>query len=1123
MIKEEVKRLPPKPSVINELFALSGNVCALEEENLFSKEGYIGQICHIEAASVGGPRFNRNSNNEERRAKNNLLILCSNCHKRIDNKANIDKYPVEYLREIKALHENNYRNNKSELTPKQENYLLERFNDFKKELAVIQNHLGRVKIFKKFETLRAKFDPTTTLLENNLIYYTVKEESKNQNYLNRIIKNKQNQYLILGNPASGKTTLGFFLHFELSKHNIQSYYVDIDKIKDYTTLFDDIFILSDFSVMLFVDNIHLNIPLAIEIYQKAHEYPNITFIYSSRVIDKENQIDDTGLNIYEELKNTAYKIEYSEIEFKDKISGIVEKRKKQTQNENDIRKVGNLNSVYNTVNKNLLKLNLLLDLWCRNTVSLDNIDDNKLNTDLFARYLSKVQNSENIELFTSFAVLGSFEVGFQITDNQTDAISPFKTNGIIHSSGNYHFFAHPQFAALLVNVIISKSSDFRRKYIDINDFYFKTIKQYILSFRSFEFKRFPENLDIIFSNLRQNKVKEIFCKLVADIEVQQIVINFFIENTNYISGFSSFLKGLQNYMPSLIENYGKKIFTSVSESPDKLNIEHLKTITFILKKRSNSDIYKLFLSKYCNNKNIDSYSAINTLTYSLVYIYEFDPKLSRQLIRDLDINKLIKKFNSTSIALAGNSLLEVKKIDKIVANNVFAKIDLNSLRVNSKKLTLIQISKGLNELYQFDRKKLKELFLQFDFSYLKPILYNSDIDRISKAFNEFRKIDRNRSIQLFNNIDFSHYYSDLRQLNLSNLARVLSEIDKFSPEKSKQIISELHSNEDWQKEFTKAKNLNQIADIVKNTYRIFPAKIKELIAVTNFEDFFKTKLNKNSALYIAYFLQALSKTNPHKANNLYQQVDNELIISKLDKTNVFITQVLQVFDNLWQVNNEKTKNLYKQTDNYLFVKKAMVFEIKFYEITQVLSHLFKISNTKTKSIYKNLLNQNVFKKKAKQSGIIHFLSSYAKLVNIEPNDTKKQLKNILDYFCDNKPKFNNDISNLGIAIRKFSEYDKEESKRLLRAYSDDLANAANHSKLTQIASGLVNCSRIDKELAFEITQKIDFNVLIKKGMDTYTSDLSRSIPEICIANKVVGNSLKHELIKRKKLKYIKKK
>ncbi len=64
-----------------------------------NKSCTIGEACHIEAASEGGPRYNPNMTMEERRSIENGLWLCSNCSLKIDSDP--DMYPVELLRRWK--------------------------------------------------------------------------------------------------------------------------------------------------------------------------------------------------------------------------------------------------------------------------------------------------------------------------------------------------------------------------------------------------------------------------------------------------------------------------------------------------------------------------------------------------------------------------------------------------------------------------------------------------------------------------------------------------------------------------------------------------------------------------------------------------------------------------------------------------------------------------------------------------------------------------------------------------------------------------------------------------------------------------------------------------------------
>lgn len=103
------KRLPPKPETLRKLYILSGNMCAMPDcpNVLIDKDGtWLGEVAHIHAASDGGPRANTSLSQEERRDAENLILLCRNCHRKIDDK--VEQYPAEILIEIKERHESIY-------------------------------------------------------------------------------------------------------------------------------------------------------------------------------------------------------------------------------------------------------------------------------------------------------------------------------------------------------------------------------------------------------------------------------------------------------------------------------------------------------------------------------------------------------------------------------------------------------------------------------------------------------------------------------------------------------------------------------------------------------------------------------------------------------------------------------------------------------------------------------------------------------------------------------------------------------------------------------------------------------------------------------------------------------
>jgi hypothetical protein len=61
------------------------------------------EVCHIEADSPNGPRYNENQNDAERQGFANLVILCSNHHKIVDT--DVATWTVSRLIDLKKNHE----------------------------------------------------------------------------------------------------------------------------------------------------------------------------------------------------------------------------------------------------------------------------------------------------------------------------------------------------------------------------------------------------------------------------------------------------------------------------------------------------------------------------------------------------------------------------------------------------------------------------------------------------------------------------------------------------------------------------------------------------------------------------------------------------------------------------------------------------------------------------------------------------------------------------------------------------------------------------------------------------------------------------------------------------------
>lgn len=85
------------------------NLLLINNEEVGFKIARIGELAHIVGWSPGSPRGDSPMGEEERNDTDNLMLLCRNCHKPIDQNGIIGFYSVEDLKKIKKNHEEHIR------------------------------------------------------------------------------------------------------------------------------------------------------------------------------------------------------------------------------------------------------------------------------------------------------------------------------------------------------------------------------------------------------------------------------------------------------------------------------------------------------------------------------------------------------------------------------------------------------------------------------------------------------------------------------------------------------------------------------------------------------------------------------------------------------------------------------------------------------------------------------------------------------------------------------------------------------------------------------------------------------------------------------------------------------
>ena len=96
-------------NTIKKLYGASGGHCSMCKSPLIisetsnDKSTQIGEIAHIFAFSEKGPRANSDLSKSDVNKYENLILLCPNCHKKIDNQPK--SYPPDKLKNLKRKHE----------------------------------------------------------------------------------------------------------------------------------------------------------------------------------------------------------------------------------------------------------------------------------------------------------------------------------------------------------------------------------------------------------------------------------------------------------------------------------------------------------------------------------------------------------------------------------------------------------------------------------------------------------------------------------------------------------------------------------------------------------------------------------------------------------------------------------------------------------------------------------------------------------------------------------------------------------------------------------------------------------------------------------------------------------
>lgn len=845
---------------------------------------------------------------------------------------------------------------------------------------VCQSYFFLKKLKKK-----QKFDGTNYFNKEESIYFSKKEQLKIDNLAYNFTNNITDQYCILGNPCSGKTTIAYAIIQKIKNKRI--FYLNLtEPIFDESRVLKELIQISHYHSLIIVDNIHDNIKLFLKIKERLSKHKWIKSLFLSRYYKTFDEFDENS--IYEKIEGIKYyRIDLNE-DLEEKISGIISKKidllKSQYSEINWFK--GNFLDILKNTNSNLLKLNIALRVWEKKNRKSNNIKFDNINQDIILEYFydeHKLNEIESDSLYT-YCLLYKNDIPFILLKGQKKIDDKLKEKGIIlkYSSSDYHYFPHKEYAKLIFDSVsfVNEDIDIAKKSELIINYISKFNRQeYSLNIHLLLNKFFNsevlEEIDIVKNILENEKVEQIiiesFSRKIKEFEIDSLITILFklcdridkIKLSKYYNLIISHLNRnklnlflFQDYMnysnllqisESLsIEFPFEKIINILPEN-EIIKTKLIEELTLKISKQSRNPetVFKILNSFHFPEwlDKINKLSSFSKTTNSLSELNTSSEtkKLVYSLIRKLDLNKLIEKAKKQKIDQIAKSLRELQKVDISVGTNsstfIYNQLIENNT-INQKLLnsSLSQYSKALSDLSNINSESAK-MFLSNDLKngILKVKLLNENsLSNFRARVLELKRLSNEPKYFFIIVSEVTNKNEFITKIETEKDINSLLSFYEFAKENlniknsktiqiTKKVIDEIDSN-------------SSIIELIRNPkilkIKDFDKNIILSITPEEIDDFIKSK----KITYLEDIFRVISGFNIDKSISLFSQLKNEYLIASLLNIDLNMSQSLEV---LYRLKNKVDKNGNQNCNekvNYLldeYLKKYTNIERRYNKLT----------------------------------------------------------------------------------------------------------------------------------------------------------------------------------------------
>jgi hypothetical protein len=828
-----------------------------------------------------------------------------------------------------------------------------------------------------------EFQSNELFFKNKWIVLSKKEfalSKKIRSELSNNLYGGYNSYILIGNSCSGKTTFSFFTGKLIEKYtNIRCFYFKVDSTTKLSDIKNDLLILKNYFAFLIIDDIQNNIDFTDELYIELKNYTQIKTLYLSRITAKiDDQIKGQFYRrnfVLKEFYNTEIKNDETKID--DIINRRLEFYSKHKTSINF--EIGDLKTIHNLINFNLLKLSILLHYWGKSGGKLSDINEQNLNEIFFETYFDDENVWKETKLTLRYASVFSLNIPFEKRINIEESESNEIFNQLVkkglfhklHQQDSYYVFYHTEFANLLIESIISQDEDLQT--IGLDAVKHKYFVDYLNSI-----EKLPNNYSYILESIIENENIGLIEKIFSDEKLINKTIDFFALNkllpfnfhyiiTNiYIVNKTEFIKTIVNedsILNLLLLYYSQQDYKIIHEFISillKLNspenqankqklIHDLNNVLPFNKIRTFEKFgfkFKNKLYDFCELAGIDSLNYNFKINDDVVSFVSSAPinELTLQILKDsnnleitnerlyvLDFSQWMEKFYYTPFTLLGNCLSELYKtpLASKLSIDIYSNLDIDFLlsKALEYKKKPVKVSKSINELAIFKFLDGNEKIISLSNNLIndlefKKYIENQDIDDFARMVSDF-SFNIYASNTLINLFTVEQYVAKLldEKNNLYTITQIINNLNTVSPSIATEIILGL-TKTDFINEKMKAVNLNGLNEFKKflSSYKIKLSPSKKSLSNEKLLDVFTSETDLTK---IAKSIENL-KSNKKLVSQVFQlpQLSVANFYENVKKNEFRINHLQQIFPKLKEADLDLCYKLYISFSDNFFIAPA---------------------------------------------------------------------------------------------------------------------------------------------------------------------------------------------------------